>query len=182
MLTAPITLWPICVALLLWTALSVYVFIKAPVSYYLRWTLIPASFVAVFVVFTTLTASLGYAVDRTLPPKFEFLGYRVILSGVKKSAIEVWVAGKHTRLYVIPYTKEAEKAFKEAEAKKKQGGQNGAVVMGGKKGKGKPGEAEEPYESNLLLPHQITPKVDEPAEEPEAPVEPVAPPKGLTST
>ena len=138
-----ITLWPIALILVFWVALSAYVFIKAPVEYYLRFLLIPTMLISSLFSVVFLYASLGYGVAKTLPEKFEYLGHNIVLdSSYKKSNIEVWVHGKRSRLYVITYSKEAEKKLKEAQEQKKSGN---AVVMSrnGKKREKSTGEAGE---------------------------------------
>lgn len=160
------TLWPLAIILVMWSALTVYVFIKAPTKYYLRFTLIPGMLFGSILMIMSLVNSLGFSVALSLPDEFEFLAFKVVLDKeYKKSAIEVWVADKKTRLYVIPYTEKTEKALKEAAGKKKQG--NSVIVRKGtstKEGSGAGGMMEDDYESNIILPHQAFPKDGAPAE------------------
>lgn len=156
-------LWPIALILVFWSALSVYVFIKAPARYYLRFSLIPTMLVSSLLCVALLFVSLGYGVSMSLPPQFEYLGHNVVLDGsYKKVGIEVWVHGKRTRLYVIKYSKEAEKKLKEAQEKKKSGA---PVIMkrgSGKEDKGgQDGMELDDYESNIMLPHEANPKIEE---------------------
>ncbi len=157
--------------LAIWSALASYVFIRSPKSYLTRWVMIPASLVAAVLYGYANWASFGYAVPLGLPDQFTFLGYNTVIVANKKTSIEVWVEAQRTRLYVIPYSKEAEKALKDAAEKKKGGG---VVQMKRRKEKpndpangDKDGRADYPYESNLLLPSDINPKNDAPAEPPQ---------------
>lgn len=171
--------WPLMAALLLWSALTSYVFIKAPTRYYLRWSLIPVGFLAAVFMSLFVFVSWGRATPATLPSEFEFLGYNVVLKGIKKSALEVWTGGNRTRLYVIPYSKEAEDAMKDAAKKKQQAaGTGGTVIMKNKqkrdhgdpadkqqKGNSQSGtgtDKNDGYESNIMLPEEVNPKETSP--------------------
>lgn len=159
---------PAIVVLLLWSAFTTYVFIKSPTPYMMRWALIPLGLAGAvaFGYFTWM--AYGYAVNLPLPSTFDFLGYHTVIKGNKKTAIEIWVEGTTTRLYVIPYSKKAEETLKDAAAKKKGGG---TVRMQRKGGDGnKDGRDDYPYESNLLLPEHVNPKAvpeEQPDEQPE---------------
>lgn len=169
------SLWPITLILVFWSALSVYIFIKAPAKYYLRFTLIPTLLASAILCVGLLIMSLGYAVSMNPPTEFEYLGHKVVLDGsYRKVGIEIWVSGKHTRLYVIKYSKKDEEKLKEAQEKKKSGS---PVIM-----KRKPKASKETqgtnegieldeYESNIMLPHEVNPKIQESKPQEETPKE-----------
>lgn len=154
--------WPLILALIAVLSFSVYVFIKAPVTYLIRWTLIPIAFASTLVVCWLFYLLMGFGVPTTLPTRFIVLGYHVNVEANKKSTIDVWIIeGKTTRLYSIPHTKSMEKSFEQAMGKKQKGGY---VVMekSKKRSKGngtdKGDELQDPYQSNIILPHMINPK------------------------
>ena len=157
-----LTLWPIILVLFCWSALTVYVFIKAPVKYYLRFTLIPTLLISAIFSVAFLQSSLGYSVPIKIPNEFEYLGHNILLDkSNKKSLIEIWVNDKRTRLHLIPYTKEAEKKLSEAFQKRKSGL---PVIMKNAEQAEREKETEDSgfelddYESNILLPHEANPK------------------------
>lgn len=165
-------LFPMLV-LLLWGALASYVFIKSPTEYLVRWVMIPASLVAAVAFGFFVWMAFGYAVQMQLPDEFDFLGYHTVIEGNKKTAIEIWIEAERTRLYVIPYSKDAEEKLKKAAAEKRAGntvrmkrkgqdhGKNNGLKDGtdGTQGKGRNGE-DYPYDSNVLLPKDVNPKTD----------------------
>ena len=150
---------PAIFVLTLWSAFTTFVFIKSPVEYLLRWALIPLGLIAAVAFGYFTWVAYGYSVQMPLPDSFDFLGYHVLISNNKKTAIEIWVSGERTRLYVIPYSKDAEKKLKEAAEKKKAGGIVRMRKHKNNNGMGdKDGREDYPFESNLLLPPDINPK------------------------
>lgn len=96
--------------------ISSYIVIRVPANYYLKWVIVPAFMLTSIFGSMFLTENFGYAAPYYLPAHFQFLGYKVENSGYKKTTIEVWINDKSkTRLYVIPYSREAEEAFKQAQ-------------------------------------------------------------------
>lgn len=146
---------PIILILLAWSALASFVFIRSPARYLMRWMLIPGSLLAAVVFGYFCSLSLGYAVPLEPPAEFDFLGYNVVVRDNQKVAIEIWVDGWRTRLYRIPYSKQAEEAMKEA-AKK---GQGGGVVHMERDEQGEGSSQAPPYQSNILTPSDLSPKV-----------------------
>lgn len=172
------------VVLALWSAFGAYVFLTAPKTYRTRWLMIPASLVAAALYGFVLFNVFGYAVPLELPDEFDFLAYHVVIEGSKKTAIEIWIETTGTRLYVIPYSKQAEERLKQAAADKRAGNTVRMKRKGNGQGRGKgdregpPGDQSKgsiggrddyPYESNLLLPPSINPKSEVPSTPDEAP-------------
>jgi hypothetical protein len=111
-------------------------------------------------------AALGYALQGDLPAKFLYLGHQVVVEQNHKTAIEVWTKAGKTRLYRIIYSKEIESAMDAARERAKTGqpvmmerrdapGQEKRTArFGGRESGGEP-----MYESRILLPSEINPKI-----------------------
>jgi hypothetical protein len=159
-------LLPVIILVTIMVVFAVYVFLQAPKKYYLKWLVIPLSFVAGTLATVIVAMSLGYSVPSMLPDEFTMLSYKVITKGQKKVAIEVLIDGPKSRLLKVPYSKKMEQALAEAKQKGKNGGQvrmkkKPRSGQDGKDGKGelpKEGDSEDQYESNLDLPHTVNPK------------------------
>lgn len=152
--------WPLALGLILIAGFGSWVFIHADRSYLLRWALIPVSLVVAVASAKIYDARLGYAVAADLPPRFVYLGHQVVLERKHKAGIEVWAQAARTRLYRIPYSKPMEQALERAREQSKSGL---PVVMNRRSGaRGAPGRLADssgpPYESNVLLPSELTPK------------------------
>jgi hypothetical protein len=150
--------WPATAVLLIFAAFAIWVFIRTPSSYYLRLALIPGGLLTAILFGWYMWLSYGFAVPEELPEVYDFLGYHVVIKDNRKTAIEVWVEGRRSRLYVIPYSKQAEQALKEASAKKRTGAVIRMQKKAGRGGDSKGGANDYPYESNLMLPQDFNPK------------------------
>jgi hypothetical protein len=155
--------WPLAVGLFFIAGLSGWVFIHSNRSYLLRWALIPLSLVVATASARLYDARLGYAVPAQLPEKFVYLGHQVIVADDRKSAIEVWTHTVGNRVYRIPYSKPLEESMDRARA---QAASGQPVLMRRHAGVAQPkgsgvrdGGDGERYESKVLLPSDIAPKV-----------------------
>ena len=149
----------ICTAAVL-SVLVAWVFLRTPIHYWLKVVLLPAILLLWLVLIGSGNAVLGYAYPGRLPDKFTLIAYNVVITGQHKQAIEVWVDGSTTRLYVVPYSKPLEQALEQGMRKGKGGG---AVDMVRKQHPGiNGGHIQDPndddYESNLRLPSDDFPK------------------------
>jgi len=134
-------------------AFSVYVFLSAPGRYLLKWGLIPLSLVVWVMAIPFAGAVVGKALPASLPERFVLLGHNVVITGHTKTGIEVWArVGNATRLYVIPYSKQAEQTFAGGEKSAANGGRSEITRRGGT------GETKDDYVSNLMLPEADNPK------------------------
>jgi hypothetical protein len=162
------THWALALGLMLIAGFGSWVFIHSNRSYLLRWAIIPVSVIVAVLSARLYDVRLGYAVPADLPPKFMYLGHRVIVEKKRKTGIEVWVQTASTRLYRIPYSKPVEEAMDKAREQAK-GGQ--PVLMRKRETAGtstrdtstraaaipdSPKEAA--YESNVMLPSDLDPK------------------------
>jgi len=159
-------LWPALTVLSLLATFTTWVALRAPGSYRLKLLLVPVALVACTAAAPLFVDLLGRAAPLELPPKFVLLAHNVIVKGSQKAGIEVWArVGASTRLYVIPYSKQAEEAFAGGEKAAAHGGR----VEITRRGRGGHGDSRDEYESNLVLPEADAPK-DAPARpEPPAP-------------
>jgi len=158
------THWPLVLGLILIAAFGSWVFIHSNRSYLLRWTLVPVSLVVAVLTARLYDAGLGYAVAAELPEKFVYLGHQVVVEKKHKAGIEIWAQNGDTRLYRIAYSKPAEEAMDKAREQAK-GGQPvvmrkraAAAVTSGAGNNRTESAAEQPYESNIVLPSDINPK------------------------
>jgi len=112
--------------------------------------------------------ALGYALQGELPAKFLYLGHHVVVEQNHKAAIEVWTKAGKTRLYRIAYSKSAESAMDNAREQAKTGQ---PVLMERREGStqekravrsgGKDSVAQPMYESRIVLPSEINPKISD---------------------
>ena len=162
------TYWPLALGLILIAGFGSWVFIHSNRSYLLRWALIPVSVIVAVLSANLYNVRLGYAVAGELPPKFLYLGHKVIVEKAHKTGIEVWAQTSSSRLYRIPYSKPVEEAMDQAREQAK-GGQ--PVVMrkrdtaapsdgppSMRTGATMQSQVEQPYESSIVLPSDLNPK------------------------
>jgi hypothetical protein len=162
------TYWPLALGLILIAGFGSWVFMHSNRSYLLRWALIPASVIVAVVSAQLYNVRLGYAVPTELPPKFLYLGHNVVIEKARKTGIEVWAQTVNTRLYRIPYSKPVEEAMNQAREQAK-GGQpvlmhkrdttassDGPAAM--RTGGAIQSQADQPYESSIVLPSDLNPK------------------------
>ncbi len=142
--------------------LIAYVLLRTPARDPFKYLLIAALLGGSTFVAGWMAETMGYAVPVELPPKARLLGYNVVLKDSQKVGIEMWLKAGDTRLYVIPYSKEAEKALKELKGK-----QGIPIIKGKKRGQGQGDKPE--FETDILTPNKEIPKDAEP--EVEAPSE-----------
>ena len=117
------------------TAFTAYVYIKTPDRYGLKFAAIPLAFIVAFFSFNIFLGSIGISYPHQLPETFEYLDSRLIAKDGKKNSFEVWVnEGAHSRLYLIPYSKNMEEQLNAAKARKLKGGR---VIFSKKKPDGK---------------------------------------------
>jgi len=162
------TYWPLSFALILMAAFGAWVFIHSNRSYLLRWVIVPLSLCVSVVSAKVYDAALGYAMQGELPAKFLYLGHHVVVEKNHKTAIEVWTKAGKTRLYRIAYSKSAESAMdgareqakngqpvlmerREAPPQDKHAARSGGRELG----------SEPMYESRILLPSEINPKISD---------------------
>lgn len=146
---------PVLALVALVSVYAAWLVILAPTRYWAKWLLVPATLCLWVAVFPMADAMLGYAWEHPLPNKFELISYAVVVEGGQKTAIEVWVAGEHSRLYRVPYSKPAEDGL--AEGTKK--GEGGGRIMMERTGHGE--GKNDSYESNIVLPSDDNPKLQD---------------------
>ena len=115
-------LWSLDLAFLLLVAFAVYVFIRTPKQYYLKWALIPTALstaIFSFILFGNILGS-SYPSEK-MPDNFVFLSYITVIQQDKPVALEIWVKANPTRLYRVPYSKKLEEQLRKAEKARASG-------------------------------------------------------------
>lgn len=156
-----VAFFPLATGLLFMAGFAAWVFIHSHKSYRLRWLLIPSALIVATLTYLLYDVRLGYSVPEPLPDKFVYLGHHVVIAHNQKVGIEVWAQTRDTRLYEVAYSRELEQILEFAK-KKAQQGQPVVMEKGkeGREGKGTKGDGkDEPFQSNIVLPDQINPKV-----------------------
>lgn len=155
------SLIPIILVMLAITALSVFVYLRTPDGFFIKFFIIPISLFGMIFVPTTFTNLLGYAYPHTLPEKFIYLGHKVVVKDHKKVNIEVWTGHPKdgsTRLYLIPYEKLAEKQLNQARDDTGQGKRVEMSLKGTSRGGLGGGGDEYPYSTESKSPSDLMPK------------------------
>jgi hypothetical protein len=118
-----ILLLPVIIASLVIFAISLFIFLKSNTSVLVKFMLVPIALsISVFMPMT-LTTFLGKAMPVSeMPEKAAVLSHKTVILDGKKTKIEIWIAeSTSTRLLVIPFSKNLEKALKEAQRGREAG-------------------------------------------------------------
>jgi hypothetical protein len=115
-------LLPIELLLVTITVFFVYVFLRTPHTFRIKFIGVPVLLFGAFYALLNLDGMLGRPYPGVPSSEFTFINYRVALDKENKKWIELWVLDKKSsRLFVFPYTKEAEKQLRPAQAKTQKG-------------------------------------------------------------
>lgn len=155
-----ILLLPIIVASLIIFAISLFVFLKSNTSVLVKFMLVPIALsISVFMPMM-LTTFLGKAIPvLEMPEKAAVLAHKTIILDGKKTKIEIWIAeSSSTRLLVIPFSKNLEKALKEAQKSREAGNTTELQRRPGKNKSKQTGDESEYYVKIVPLINEMPPK------------------------
>lgn len=168
-------LLPLVLALIGVLGLCIYVFLKSPAGYYLKFAVVPLGLVLGLFSYIFVSSLLGYAFPNELPTKFAFIAYNVVIKDNRKVGLEIWYheSKDRTRLSTAPYSKEMEKQLQQALA----AASAGKMAMFERKKRGQDGEGSSSgsdssgYQVEILEPQDVTPKapIDDEAPQGERP-------------
>jgi len=147
---------PLTTLIVVVVAFLVYLLVKVPKSYWIKWLGVPVVLLASFFSYNIYTTKLGQPLPTTFPEQeFVLLGGRIIA----KESIELWIreSYKTSRLIRIPYD---EKTAKELQRALERSGK-GVTQMGRGKRKGDRGDSESTESVFYDYPHaREIPKTD----------------------
>lgn len=149
-MTASEFLAPIVLVAALMAGLLGYVFIRTPASDLVKYLVVAAVLAGSTFAAQLFIGRLGYAIPLPIPQQARLIDYRVVMDGGRKSKIEIWLLEDQSRLHVVPYSKEAEKALKDVQKQAKEKG--GVPVVRGIE------DSKQPFETDILTPEQELPK------------------------
>jgi hypothetical protein len=155
------SMMPIIVAMIITLGLTVFVFLKANTSNFLKFFLVPIAFaVAIFTPWCFFNM-LGYSYPNNLPAEFVYVHHKTLVKGGKKENIEVWLVegnGQRTRLHLIPYEKNTERQLEEAKARTQQGNRVKFGLKKNGKADGTANDSDEyPYSMSIKAPSDLLP-------------------------
>ena len=155
-----ILLSPIIAASLVIFAIALFVFLKSNTSVLVKFMLVPIALsISVFMPIM-LATFLGKAMPvLEIPEKATVLAHKTIILDGKKTKIEIWITeSASTRLLVIPFSKNLEKALKEAQKGREAGNITELQRQPGKNKSKQMGDESEYYVKIVPLINEMPPK------------------------
>lgn len=155
---------PIAITGTLLAVLMGYVLIRTPMRDPLKYLLVAALVGGSAFAADVVADRLGYAVPATLPKQAVLLKHHIVMEDNQKARIELWMNDQNrSRLYRIPYSKQAEEAIEKGIQAARKGGK--LVLRRGERKEGALPDDPPEFHTDILTPQMEFPKGIAPDEE-----------------